>query len=75
MQSQFDYRPRCLLVHAIKNIIQSYVQFVSRSQQEQTSNNEFEKLQDKPFWIWNVDAGIHVTAVQSSSLKSLNRRK
>jgi len=48
---------------------------VSRSQQEQTSNNEFEKLQDKPFWIWNVDAGIHVTAVQSSSLKSLNRRK
>ncbi len=56
-------------------IFKDLQKLVSRSQQEQTSNNEFEKLQDKPFWIWNVDAGIHVTAVQSSSLKSLNRRK
>ena len=37
---------------------------VSRSQQEQTSSNEFEKLQDKPFWIWNVDAGTVLQRVR-----------
>ena len=30
---------------------------VQQSQQEQecNSNKEFERLRDKPFWIWNVE--------------------
>jgi hypothetical protein len=39
----------------LKVLFKDLQKLVQHSQQEHNSNKEFERLRDKPFWIWNTE--------------------